>query len=116
MNLEQLKYYLLTKTESTQDFPFGADVYVFKVKKKMFALIGHREGKMMLNLKCDPDESWMLRDIFPAITPGYHMNKLLWISIYFDGTVPESEVERLIDNSYQLVVNTLSKKLQLSLL
>ncbi|MFT5452820.1 MAG: putative DNA-binding protein (MmcQ/YjbR family), partial [Enterobacterales bacterium] len=49
MNLDQLKSYILTKTESTLDFPFGADVYVFKVKNKMFALIGHREGKMMLN-------------------------------------------------------------------
>jgi predicted DNA-binding protein (MmcQ/YjbR family) len=116
MDLNELKSYILTKTESTLDFPFGADVYVFKVKKKMFALIGHREGKMMLNLKCDPDESWMLRDIFPSITPGYHMNKRLWISVYFDGTVPQGEVERLIDNSYQLVVQSLSKKLQLSLL
>jgi len=72
MNLEQLKFYILTKKESTLDFPFGADVYVFKVKKKMFALVGHREGKMFVNLKCDADESWMLRDIFPSITPGYH--------------------------------------------
>jgi predicted DNA-binding protein (MmcQ/YjbR family) len=30
-----------------------------------------------LNLKCEPSEAIMLREIFPAIIPGYHMNKIL---------------------------------------
>jgi len=75
MDFIKLKAYLLTKPESKLDYPFGDDVPVFKVKKKMFALMGYRDDKMLLNLKCDPEESWMLRDIFSAITPGYHMNK-----------------------------------------
>jgi len=107
---ETLKHYLLTKPETAFDYPFDNETAVFKVKNKMFALIGKRNDLMMMNLKCDPDESAALRDIYPAITEGYHMNKKHWISVYFDGSVPENEVFRLIDNSYLLVVNKMTKK------
>ena len=110
MTYQELKEYLLAKPFCTLDFPFGDDVPVFKVNKKMFALIGERNDLMMLNLKCDPAESEMLRDIFSAIEPGYHMDKRHWISIYFDGSVPTNEVKRLIDNSFDLVVSKLTKK------
>ncbi|WP_076419410.1 MmcQ/YjbR family DNA-binding protein [Colwellia sp. UCD-KL20] len=117
MNIyEKYKKYILSKPESTIDFPFGDDVSVFKVKNKMFALIGERNDLMMMNLKCDPDESAALRDIFPSVTEGYHMSKKHWISIYFDGSVPESEVQRLIDSSYMLVVEKMTKKDQKSIL
>lgn len=114
---EQLKEYLLNKPESKLDFPFGGDVSVFKVKNKMFALIGNRNGLMMLNLKCDPDEAIILRDIFPSIKEAYHMDKRHWISIYFDEKepVPEGEVQRLIDQSFLLVVHKLPKKAQASI-
>lgn len=113
---QALKSLMLSKPETRLDFPFGDDVSVFKVKNKMFALIGERNDLMMLNLKCDPDESAALRDIYDSITEGYHMDKKHWISIYFDGSVPEQEVERLIDNSFKLVVSKMTKKDQQSIL
>lgn len=120
MNLETLKTYLLAKPETTESFPFGEGAHVFKVKSKMFALIGwHQlEGEkyLMLNLKCDPDEAVALCDIYRAITPGYHMDKRHWISVYFDDSVPQGEVERLIDNSFKLVVAKMTKKDQKSIL
>lgn len=115
MNFEQLQQYLLAKPEVTLDYPFGDDVLVFKVKKKMFALIGSNQDTMSMNLKCDPDEGAALRDLFPAIRAGYHMNKRHWITIDFDGTVPEGEIKRLIDNSFLLVVNNLTKQDQVSI-
>jgi len=111
----ELTDYILTKPESTIDFPFGDDVSVFKVKGKMFALVGERNDLTMLNLKCDPDESAAIRDIYSSITEGYHMNKKHWISIYFDKTVPPNEVKRLIDNSFVLVVSKLTKREQASI-
>ena len=115
MDFATLKAYLLNKPCTECLFPFGDDVHVFKVKNKMFALIGWRNDLMMLNLKCEPSESLMLQDIFSAITPGYHMDKKHWISIYFDRSVPNGEVLRLIDNSFKLVVNNMSKKDQQSI-
>ncbi len=116
MEFELLNQYLLAKPETAQGFPFGDDVYVYKVKKKMFALVSWREEKMIINLKCDPDEAEALRGIFSAITAGYHMDKKHWITIYFDDTVPEGEVKRLIDNSFMLVVEKMTKKDQRSIL
>jgi len=116
MTEQQAERYLLAKQESSLYYPFGDDVKVFRVKNKMFALLGWRNDLMMLNLKCDPDESVALRDIFPAITEGYHMDKKHWVSIYFDGTVPVGEVQRLIDNSFLLVVSKMTKKDQQSLI
>ncbi|KAF7786789.1 hypothetical protein PRUB_a1452 [Pseudoalteromonas rubra] len=60
-----------------------------------------------LNLKCDPDEALLLRDKYAAIVPGYHMNKRLWNTIVLDGSIPEEEIKRMIDDSYQIVVDNL---------
>ena len=68
-----------------------------------------------MNLKCDPNEAVMLRDIFPAVIPGYHMNKRLWNTIILDGSIPQGEIERMMDNSFKLVVSKMSKKDQQSL-
>jgi predicted DNA-binding protein (MmcQ/YjbR family) len=122
---QQAKAYLLSKPASIEDFPFGTDVSVFKVKGKMFATLAL--GKMgkdqsdggkqwWMNLKCDPAEALILRDIFPAVIPGYHMNKLHWNTVILDCSIPQGEIERMIDNSYLLVVSTLNKKEQQSLL
>ncbi len=115
MTFETIRNYLLAKPQTVESFPFGDNSHVFKVKHKMFALLGHRNDLIMLNLKCDPAEAAALRDVFPAITEGYHMDKKHWISIYFDGTVPQGEVERLIDNSYLLVISKMPTKDQQSL-
>jgi len=87
MDNQQAEQYLLNKPEVTLDYPFGEDVKVFKVKNKMFATLSLGKGTekeagskiaghFCINLKCDPEEAVMLRDIFPAVIPGYHMNKI----------------------------------------
>lgn len=112
MTFEDLKQYIISSPFTELTYPFGDDTHVFKVKNKMFALVGERNDLMMINLKCDPDEGAALRDIYPAITEAYHMDKKHWISLYFDGTVPDNEVHRLIDNSFTLVVSKMTKKVQ----
>lgn len=116
MDKSSLIAYLLQKPYTVESFPFGDDVHVFKVKNNMFALLGWHNDLMMLNLKCDPDESLALQDIFPSITAGYHMSKKHWISVYFEGSVPNNEIERLIDNSFLLVVNNMPLKGKKSIL
>ncbi len=109
MNEKQLKQYLLSKPEAMEDFPFGAGVAVFKIEKKMFALLSSDRGVARVNLKCDPDQAFILRDIFTAVLPGYHMNKRHWNTVLLDGTIPRGELERMIDHSYALVVKKLNK-------
>ena len=105
MNHAAVHTYLLSKPEAQEDFPFGPDVRVLKIGGKMFATLARdSDGHGRMNLKCDPDEAVMLRDIFPAVLPGYHMNKRHWNTVVLDGSMPRGEIERMIDNSYSLVV------------
>jgi len=109
MNYRTTKHYLLAKPEAFLDYPFGPDAAVFKVKSKLFAILGTEDGVARVNLKCDPDEALALRDIFPGVIPGYHMNKKHWNTVILDGSVPKGEIERMIDRSYGLVVKSLKK-------
>lgn len=115
---EHIRKYLLSKPFTEMQYPFGEGIEVYKVKGKMFATLSL--GKMgkggegdnahwWMNLKCDPDEAVMLRDIFKSVIPGYHMNKRLWNTVILDGSVPKGEIERMMDNSFNLVVQSLKK-------
>ncbi|MDF3126038.1 MmcQ/YjbR family DNA-binding protein [Rheinheimera sp. 1928-s] len=116
MNFAQVRDYCLELMSTEEDFPFGPDIYVYKVKGKIFAILGTDHGEGRLNLKCDPDQALALRDIFPAITPGYHMNKKHWNTLRLNETVPEQEIKRQIDQSRQLVIQALPKAQRQTLL
>jgi len=112
MDVDTARQYLLGKPEAMEDYPFGPDVAVMKVRDKMFATLGQEGGEGRMNLKCDPDQALALRDIFTAVLPGYHMNKKHWNTIKLDGSIPEGEIQRMIDHSFALVVGGLPKKVR----
>ena len=112
MDVDTARQYLLGKPEAMEDYPFGPDVAVMKVCDKMFATLGQESGEGRMNLKCDPDQALALRDIFSAVLPGYHMNKKHWNTIKLDGSIPEGEIQRMIDHSFALVVGGLPKKVR----
>ncbi|MFT6051985.1 MAG: putative DNA-binding protein (MmcQ/YjbR family) [Halioglobus sp.] len=109
MDYKTTRSYLLSRPEAREDFPFGPDVTVMKIDSKMFATLSHSDDTARMNLKCDPDQALMLRDIFPAVLPGYHMNKRHWNTVVLDGSIVPGEIERMIDLSYTLVVKSLPK-------
>lgn len=115
MNGTHARSYLLGKPEAIEDFPFGPDVAVMKIRGKMFATLAGKDGVVRMNLKCDPHEALILRDIFDAVLPGYHMNKRHWNTVVLDGSIPPGEVERMVDSSYSLVVRGLPKKVRQAL-
>jgi len=114
MDYETAKTYLLSKPATIEDYPFGSEVLVPKVKGRMFATLSliSNNGEAPvghMNLKCDPNHAFELRDIFPSVIPGYHMNKKHWNTVILDGSIPVGEIERMIDHSYMLVVKKLKK-------
>jgi predicted DNA-binding protein (MmcQ/YjbR family) len=111
MNIEEFREYCIAKPGVTEEFPFDENTLVFKVAGKMFALTDLVDA-FSLTLKCDPERAVELREQFPAIQPGYHMNKDHWNSVSVDGTLGEKLIRELIDHSYQLVVNKLPVKLR----
>jgi len=109
MDYKTAEKILLSKPESFKDFPFGPDVAVFKVKGKMYATLSINNNVVNMNLKCDPDRAAALRDVYEAVIPGYHMNKLHWNTIILDGSISKNEIKKMIDHSYALVVKGLKK-------
>ncbi len=109
MNIEAYRDYCIAKTGVTEDFPFDNRTLVFKVGGKMFAL-ADVEDFTGINLKCDPDYAIELREQYDGIRPGYHMNKQHWNTVEVLADVPDALIIKLIDHSYQLVVNSLPKK------
>ena len=104
MNVEELREYVLQKPGVTEGFPFGEDTLVFKVKDKVFLLIGLDASPLQFNVKCDPDKAMELREDFPgAILPGYHMNKKHWNTVIVEGTLSKKQLKEMIDHSYTLV-------------
>lgn len=109
MNIEEFRNYCLAKPGVTEEFPFGEDTLVFKVMGKMFAL-ADIDLFESINLKCDPEKALELREKFPEVKPGYHMNKRHWNTILMNGNISNSLVFEWIDKSYDLVAAGLPKK------
>ncbi|HSV88819.1 MAG TPA: MmcQ/YjbR family DNA-binding protein [Bacteroidales bacterium] len=111
MDIESFRDYCLSKKGVTESFPFDNVTLVFKVFGKMFALTDV-ETFESINLKCDPDKALQLRELYPAVLPGFHMNKTHWNTIIMDGSVSNSLIFSWTDHSYDLVVQKLSSKLR----
>jgi predicted DNA-binding protein (MmcQ/YjbR family) len=109
MDLEALRAYCFTLPAVTEGMPFGEEVLVFKVANKIFSL-ADTVVFASVNLKCDPGRAVNLRERYPAIVPGYHMNKVHWNTLMMDGSLPDKLILELACHSYDLIVRALSKK------
>jgi predicted DNA-binding protein (MmcQ/YjbR family) len=105
MDIVSLREYCISKKNVTESFPFGDDTLVFKRDGKIFALV-NITGDLSINLKCEPALAIELRERYPSVTPGYHMNKKHWNTIILDGSILDNEILNWIDHSY----NRVSKK------
>ena len=83
---------------------------MFKVGGKMFALSALDRTPLEVSVKCEPELAEALRRSYPAIRPGYHLNKRHWNTITLDGTLPDRLVRDLVEDSYDLVVSALPAK------
>lgn len=111
INIEAFRDYCLAKPGVTEGFPFDNKALVFKVMDKMFALVNVDKFEF-INLKCDPEKALELREQYYGIQPGYHMSKKHWNSVYVDQDVSKELVLELVDHSYTIIVEKLSKKLK----
>lgn len=109
MDLRQVHTYMLSLPGAWEDRPFGPDVPVFKVKKKMFAYSTPDKDPAQITLKLDPLHGQILRSTYKSVEAGYHMNKEHWNTITLSEELDEDEVLAWIDESYELVVNSLTK-------
>lgn len=115
MNIEQFQEYCLSLPGVTEEFPFGEEILVYKVKGKLFVLT-HIDVFESINLKCDPEIAVELRERYEGVKPGYHMNKKHWNTVEIHSNIPDRLLYQWIKDSYDLVVKSLPKKDRESLL
>lgn len=111
MHIESYRDYCLSKKHVTESFPFDDKILVFKVANKMFALANVDEFDSF-NVKCDPEEAIELRVKYEAVVPGYHMSKKHWNTVYINRDANEELLLKWIDDSYDLIVKSLPKKVK----
>jgi predicted DNA-binding protein (MmcQ/YjbR family) len=115
LTADQLRRRCLDLPGTTEEFPFRPGLSVFKVSGKVFALTPLEDRPLRVSLKCEPALAEQLRDTYSAIRPGYHLNKRHWNTVNVDGSLPDRLVLDMIEDSYDLVVAGLPKKVQAEL-
>ena len=110
MNRQELIDFCLAFPAAYEDYPFDDitdpgkwTVMRHRINRKSFAFIYERHGKLYVNLKCDPFEADFLRQVFVDVTPGYHMNKTHWNTVTPNGDVPDVDLMRMVERSYDLI-------------
>ena len=115
MTPDALKAVCLGLSGTAETFPFNAETSVFKVGGKIFAITALDAAPLSVSLKCEPDLAVRLRDTHPEITPGWHLNKRHWNTVFLDGSLPDGLVDEMIEDSYDLIVAKLPRAQQLLL-
>jgi len=113
---EDLRRRLAALPGAAEEYPFGLDVRVFKVGGKIFAITGPDDAPASVSLKGDPEDNEADRAEYPAVRPGYHMNKRHWNTVTLDGSVPDEVLTEMIQASYAIVVSGLTRAARASLL
>jgi predicted DNA-binding protein (MmcQ/YjbR family) len=110
INIEDIRDYCLQKKGAEECFPFDQDTIVFKVAGKLFLLASINSNPLTFNVKCEPLKALELREIYHFVLPGYHMNKTHWNTIICNEKAHRKLLLGFIDDSYNLVLHSLSKK------
>lgn len=111
MDANEILDYCLAKKGVEETFPFDKETLVMKVGGKMFLLMSLEKQPLSIAVKTDPEWSAELREKYPQITGAYHMNKTHWNSVMCEGLKREL-IMKLIDSSYELIFNSLTKKMK----
>ena len=111
MDIEFFRSYCLSKPGTSEDTPFDENTLCFRVGMKIFALVDI-DSFESVNLKCDPERAVEFRELHPGIIPGFHMNKKHWNTVRINEGVSDRLVLELVDHSYDLIFNSLPKKIQ----
>lgn len=109
MNPEEFRSLCLAQNGASESLPFGPDVLVFKVGGKIFATLALNDQETRANLKCEPERAIALREEYPEILPGYHMNKKHWNTLLID-SLSDHLIEDLVRHSHALILAGIPKK------
>ena len=105
MTAAALRRLCLAQTGAVEEFPFGPQTSVFKVRGKMFALSALKRKPLQVSVKCEPEVGEQLRGTYEEVEPGYHLNKRHWLTITLGGAASDELARELVAGSYELVAS-----------
>lgn len=111
---EEALDYGLSLADTYLDTPFRDTNWKLvrdKFTKKAFLWTYVLDGQVHINVKCDPEWRDLWRQAYASVLPGYHQNKEHWNTIILDDSIPDQEVQRMIDESYRLVTDSPTKRI-----
>lgn len=106
LSREEVLKYGLTFSNVYVDTPSHDPNWVllrYGKNKRAFAWTYEREGHIWVNVKVDPEWRDFWRNTYSSVIPAYHQNKEHWNSIILDGTIPDTDIKRMITESYDLI-------------
>lgn len=112
MDIVSLREFCISLPHVEESFPFDENTLVFKVGGKIFLLVDIESNPLSFNVKCNPELAIELREKYTHVKPGYHMNKKHWNTIVCQANLNDALLKNWIDISYNLVVNSLPKKIK----
>ncbi|MCR5743891.1 MAG: methylated-DNA--[protein]-cysteine S-methyltransferase [Lachnospiraceae bacterium] len=111
---EEALAYGLTFPDTYEDTPFhdtNWKLVRYKGNDKAFLWTYELNGFININLKCDPEKAFFWREIYKSVIPAYHQNKKHWITVVLDGSIPDSDIELMIAESYDLISDSPAKRI-----
>ncbi|UYW01868.1 MmcQ/YjbR family DNA-binding protein [Flavobacterium agricola] len=103
----------------TYDTPFDENTLVFRIGGKIFLLTDIAQwdsNEPRMNIKALPENVEKYLANYSFVEPGYHMNKKHWVTVTVNQVSSQNLLKQWIHDSYNLVFNSLTKKLQAELL
>ena len=124
MKYDWLDTYLLSLPGVEKDYKPEWGWFRYKLRDKLFAAVcsprGMKDaacnGHDLVNLKCDPARSEILRATYPEILPGFYCDKRTWIACLLDGDLPDDILRELCAQSHDLVLKHLPKYVRAEIL
>ena len=112
MNVEELREYCLSLPHAKENLPWTEPRYnmlaTFTIGDKWFCLVDL--DQKFIDVKCAPDVIEEMQCKYEGAFPAWHMNKEHWLGVKLDSDIPDSIIQTLLKDGYDLIVSKLSKK------
>jgi len=104
--------YCLSKIGAKEEYIFGDKMQAFTVGGKQFCRVYEIDGDKGFVLKSEPEHNCILRQTFKGIRLPGNLDNQYWNVVLLKSDVPDDEIKFLIDQSYDIMFNALTKKVQ----
>jgi predicted DNA-binding protein (MmcQ/YjbR family) len=113
--LDEIIEFCESLPHAKQDMPFGINVLTYKIGGKIFIFIGLDAQPISVSLKNNPEKIVQLKEQYSCVYDGPYLNKQHWMAIDTDQELPNTEILKLVKESYQLIYSKLPKKIRTEL-